>query len=295
MKDIFVREDIAKPENRVNLALFHLQMNEDFHIWFCSKLCIPTNSLIYPTKNLLGDRPDLAIKNNGTLLGYIEVELGDENQPQLSAYRKKYQTENSRVYSITGKSHHGSDLSLEEISEFLSERINNTPHSQAYLSMLYLRDLIDAYSDNTASNKRSAVNNEVLNSPFVSRLLEGLKNYAPDPDLKKAVPGRYYCDTIGKNGFSLRVYSHISTDSNKSVALLSISSGREYIMFQSVQKYRKYLDHKNPADVERFISFVQNTLRAPINALSETRRHNVPISIVTKNLDGLIEVIKPIL
>ena len=31
MNDIFVREDIAKPENRVNLALFHLQMDDKFH------------------------------------------------------------------------------------------------------------------------------------------------------------------------------------------------------------------------------------------------------------------------
>lgn len=295
MKDIFVREDIAKPENRVNLALFHLQMNEAFHHWFCSKLGIPLSSLIYPIKNLSGDRPDLAIKNNGTLLGYIEVELGDENQPQLSAYRKKYQTENCKVYSITGKSYHRSDLSLEEISEFLSEKINNAAHSQTYLSMLYLRELIDTYSGNTASTARTEVSSEVLNTPFVSRLLDALKNYAPEPVQRKAVPGKYYCDTVGEKGFSLRVYSPASSVATKSLSLLAISGGRTAIIFQSAQKYRKYLSHKNPSDVELFINFIQITLGAPIKTLPENSRCELPISIVTKNLDGLIEVLKPIL
>lgn len=36
--DIFVNEDISKPENRINLALFHLQMNSNFHNWFFNKL-----------------------------------------------------------------------------------------------------------------------------------------------------------------------------------------------------------------------------------------------------------------
>lgn len=294
MKDIFVREDIAKPENRINLAIFHLQMNESFHQWFCSKLGIPISSLIYPTKNLSGDRPDLAVKNDGVLLGYIEVELGDENQPQLNAYRKKYQTDNCKVYSITGKSYHRSDLSLEEIGAFLTEKIMNATLSQTYLSMLYLRELIDTYSGDTSSNTRSAVSSEVLNTPFVSRLLEALKNYAPEPHQRRAEPGKYYCDTVGEKGFSLRVYSHRSSVSTKSLSLLAISNGRDGIIFQSAYKYRKYLSHKNPADIERFISFIHGTLGAPINTLPENSRCEIAISTVAKNLDGLIEVIIPI-
>jgi len=295
MKDIFVREDIAKPENRINLAIFHLQMNERFHNWFCGKLSIPASSLIYPTKNLAGDRPDLVIKNNGALLGYIEVELGDENHSQLSAYRQKYQTENCKVYSITGKANHRSALSLHEIGEFLSEMINHTPHAQTYLSMLYLIELIDTYSGSTPSTTRNAASNEVLNSPFVSRLLDGLKNYAPDPYQRKAEPGKYYCDTVGEKGFSLRVYSPRSTVTTKSLALLSISNGRDSIIFASADKYRKYLSHKKASDVEPFIGFIQITLGAPILTLPENSRCELPISVVTKNLDGLIEVIKPIL
>lgn len=84
--NIFVNEDISKPENRVNLTLFHLQMDESFHIWFCSKLKIPISSILFPVKNSVGDRPDYIIKNNGLTIGYAEVELGDENISQLESY-----------------------------------------------------------------------------------------------------------------------------------------------------------------------------------------------------------------
>lgn len=294
MEDIFVREDIAKPENRINLALFHLQMNEIFHSWFCGKLGLPTSSLIYPTKNLAGDRPDLVIKNSGIILGYIEVELGDENQTQLLAYRKKYQSENRRVYSITGKSYHRSDLSLEEISEFLGVALSKMTHTQTYLSMLYLKELIDAYSGNFQSNTRSAVSNEMLNTPFVSRLLDALKDYAPEPGQRRAIPGKYYLDTVSEKGFSLRVYSHLSTVQSKSLALLSISNGRDNIMFASSDKYRKYLSHKNTSSVERWISFVQYTLGAPIHKLPENGRFELNISTALMHIDELVEVIKPI-
>ncbi len=119
MEDIFVREDIAKPENRVNLALFHLQMDEGFHKWFCEELQLPVSAIIYPTENLSGDRPDLIVKDGDKTIGYIEVELGDENKSQLSTYRYKYANDKTKIFSITGKSFHNSDLSLEEISAFL--------------------------------------------------------------------------------------------------------------------------------------------------------------------------------
>src|ERR1035437_2697810 len=119
MHNIFVKEDIAKPENRVNLAIFHLQMVDEFHNWFCNKLNISNEAIIFPTENLDGDRPDFIIKEENHIHGYIEVELGGENKFQLSSYRGKYETDKRRIFSITGKIAQGSDLGLDEIKSYL--------------------------------------------------------------------------------------------------------------------------------------------------------------------------------
>ncbi|MFZ2724759.1 MAG: hypothetical protein WAX77_00735 [Methylococcaceae bacterium] len=97
--DIFVNEDISKPENRVNLALFHLQMNDVFHQWFCERLQLPVTSIIYPTKNINANRADYIVKEGDKILAYIEVELGNENKPQLSSY----EIHNVRILSYYGK------------------------------------------------------------------------------------------------------------------------------------------------------------------------------------------------
>lgn len=293
MKDIFVREDIAKPENRLNLALFHLQMDEGFHKWFCEKLKIPVSSIIYPTENLLGDRPDLIVKNADRTIGLIEVELGDENKSQLSSYRNKYGSDEIKILSISGKSFHRSDLSLEEIKDFLSNNLNKLSNKQKVLSAEYLIKLINTYSNNNPTNTRNPVSDEVLNRLFVSRLLFSLEDFKPEPNQKRAISGKYYIDTNGEKGFSFRVYSVEST--SRSISLLSITKGRDFITFLSAEKYRKYLNHKNESDVECWINFIQNNLKLPINKINFAARLESPISTVEKYFDDLIKVIIPLI
>ncbi len=295
MKDIFVNEDISKPENRVNLALFHLQMVNDFHNWFCKKLNIPESSLIYPIENLSGDRPDYVVKNDNKIIGYIEVELGDENKSQLLRYRNKYENENIKIFSITGKPAHNSDLSLEEIGNFLKNNLPNFANQQIVLSAKYLIKLIETFSKNTPTKSRNPVSEEVLNRPFVKRLLEALKDYQPESNLRRAVPGKYYCDTTSKKGFSFRVYSVESTLQTKSISLLSITKGRDFITFLSAEKYRKYLNHKNESDVENWINYIQNVLKLPIDKINFAQRLEAPISSVEKHFDELIKVIVPLI
>ena len=295
MEDIFVREDIAKPENRVNLALFHLQMDNNFHKWFCTKLNIPKTSIIYPTENLSGDRPDYVIRNAKKTIGYVEVELGDENKSQLSSYRFKYENDQIKIFSISGKSSQNSDLSLEEISSYLNKQLNLQSNDQKKQSAKYLIKLIETYTINNISYSRNPVSEEVLNRPFVNKLLDTLKEYQPEPSQKRATPGQYYCDTNSEKGFSFRVYSIESTLQTKSISLLSITKGRDFITFLSADKYRKYLNHKDEADVKNWIDYIQNYLKLPIHKISFAGRRESPISTVNKYFDDLIKVIIPLI
>lgn len=289
MKDIFVREDIAKPENRVNLALFHFQMEDDFHKWFCGKLSIPISSIIYPTENLYGDRPDFIVKNAGKIIGYIEVELGDENKSQLSTYRYKYKSDQVKIYSITGKSFQKSDLSLEEISTYLSSKLDKLSNDQKGLSAQYLIKLIETYSNNILSYTRNPVSDEVLNRPFVNKLLYALEDHKPDDNQNRAEPGKYYIDTNSPKGFSFRVYSPIATQ--KSTSLLSITKGRDYITFLSEEWYRKYLDHKSEIDVNNWINFITQDLKLPINTVMLKGRLEISVSTVDKHFEKLLTLV----
>lgn len=295
MNDIFVNEDISKPENRLNLALFHLQMDIDFHEWFCNKLGIPVSSVIYPTQNLNGNRPDYIIKNGAKIIGYIEVELGSENTIQLAAYRARYENTQTKIYSITGQPDSRNDLSLSEICSYFQQRIQSISNPQTALSANYLINLIESYSNDSAVQTRNAVSEDVLQKPFVRKLFEGLKEYNPMPNQSKAVPGRFYCDTVSEKGFSFRVYSVESTLATKSVSLLSISGGRDYITFLSAEKYRKYLNHKNRTDIEIWISFIVDVLQLPIHTISFNGRLNAPIEKVELNFDEMIDCIKPLI
>lgn len=293
MNDIFVREDIAKPENRINLAIFHLQMIEEFHRWFCTKLGLPKEAVIYPTENLAGDRPDFIIKNGQHTLGYIEVELGGENKTQLLNYRNKYEKNSRRVFSITGLKTPTSDLGLDELKTFLLTQYDNTNNSQTKMSIDYLFKLIDTYTNNVSSYSRNPVSKEVLERPFVNNLLTALCNYKPDTNQKRAEPGKYYCDTNSPKGFSFRVYSPYAAQ--KSLSLLSITKGSEYITFLSAEKYRHYLAHKSINDVESWIAFITKKLSLPVDKKEFDGRANISLSIVSNYFDDLITHIKKLI
>lgn len=287
MDDIFVNEDISKPENRVNLALFHFQMNNEFHNWFCEKLKIETSSVIYPIQNTGSIRPDFIVKNGEEVLGCIEVELGRKNESQNSNYEKKYKT----VFSITGKKEHGSHFGLDEIEVFLKEKIIPSSNSQTKLSAEYLVKLIQTYTTNN-SYSRNFISDKMANTLFVRKLLTSLIDYQPNREQTKAEPNNYYVDTIETEGFSFRVYSPFSK--NKSISLFSITKGSDCISFLSAAKYRQYLKHKSN-DVNNWIDFITQELKLPINEMPENRRLSISISTVLNNFETLINNIKPLI
>ena len=82
--DVFVNEDVSKPENRVNLALFSLMQQTWFREWFLDKLELATDAVVYPAKTQKEhQRPDFRVATpDGTRSAWIEVELS-KNQEQL--------------------------------------------------------------------------------------------------------------------------------------------------------------------------------------------------------------------
>jgi len=285
MNDMFVREDISKPENRINLAIFHLLMIDEFREWIFNKLNIDVNSTVYPVTNSGGNRPDMIIKNGEKVIGCIEVEIGNENVSQTLAYSKCY----DRVFTISGLKRHNSDLSLEHVKDFINAAERSKFNSQQILSLNYLSKLIDSYIYGFDTNSRTQISEKVSGHPFFNKIIKELSDLISG-DFSKIYPGQIGIDTVKDEGLSLKVYSRLSN--NNKLALISRSGGRDTIIFQSALKYRKYLSNK-PEAVERWIEFVDGQLNGDIKTLDENKRVSIPIDkIDNENLKIMIILIR---
>jgi len=269
MEDLFVREDISKPENRINLAIFHLMMVDEFREWFYRKLNIDRSSVIYPVTNSGGNRPDMIIKNGSKTTGCIEVELGSENVSQTQTYSQHYE----RIYTISGLKSHNTDLSLEEVKDFINNVDKSSYNPQQVLSMTYLSKLIETYIYGFESNTRTQISEKVSEHSFFKVIIDSLQDIISD-SISKIYPGEIVIDTVKDEGFSLKVYSSLSN--NKKLALISRSGGRDTIIFQSADKYKHYLSDK-PEEVIKWIEFVDNELHGNISSLGKNNRISIPM------------------
>ena len=108
--DIFIREDLSKPENRINVAMFGLMTQDWFRTWFLERLDLSTDAVVYPPVNESGKRPDFRVDSfDGSVLARIEVELGAD-PGQVANYAKTFA---EPVKSVFGRRSHGGDLSLD--------------------------------------------------------------------------------------------------------------------------------------------------------------------------------------
>ena len=249
---IFVSEDMSKPENRVNVALFGLMTQDWFRLWLLEKLGLPTDSVIYPPTNSRGSRPDLAVSapDLSRALAWIEVELGT-NAGQIADYRNRY---SECVKSIWGRREDCGDLSLEEIDEFLGEHLDSL-QPQVQMNVKHLRKLIRQGLDgHSRSGGRSEVSEEMLNHPLVSglicRLGDRLKITAG-----RIRPGELKADAIGESGFSLRTYSPIPT--GRSVFLMSIRAGSQEVMFPTRGWLETYLPRQYRTAIEEYVTLLK--------------------------------------
>ncbi|MBV5343499.1 hypothetical protein JZU68_07780 [bacterium] len=294
VKEFHYKEDTSKPENRVNLTLFHLLMNDGVKEYIFRKLELDTYCVVYPAPNLvteefdIGDRPDFKIEKDGKLVGYIEVELG-KDIAQINKYNQKT-ADHIRIYSIFGKPSDGGDLSLEEIYYYLKENQGTIIRgAQDYWSLRLLLKLIEYYvieGNFKSNNKRASISESMRNSSMITALYEGVGSQnILDQESDKPEKGKLILNTVGEGGFSLRVYARNSKTA--SFSLMWRSGGRETIYFPAHIKMVKYVSNKQ--FVERYANLLISLGCTDIMDISERQSTSLNIKTVEANMDKLID------
>jgi hypothetical protein len=253
MTDIFIREDLSRPENRINVALFGLLTVPEFAGWFRDKLQLPTDTVIYPPRNTANDagagRPDFEAKlaDTSKVIAQIEVEI-TRNIEQLQRFRRMFPTQ--RVLAIWGRPSSECDLSLEEIEAFLRTAAQwKSP--QARVNAEHLRLLIhDALEGARASPGRAAVGDEMWESPLMVGLRTAIGSRLVRLGGGKArlglgEVGVNTTDTTDNKGFSVRVASRVANDG--SVSVLNRKAGAPAIGFSTKAWLRHYLPERHGA------------------------------------------------
>jgi hypothetical protein len=302
---IHFKEDTAKPENRTNLALFSILMIPEVHDFLCTHLEILHNIIICPSPNLqteefaLSSRPDFKVVkslDDKDIFAYIEIELGKEDESQISNYRS---LTNKRIYSIVGKKSYREgmqgkgDLSLEEIHNFAKGLKEKYLNSQQHASLELFCNLVQYYVEEESYNlllKRSNLSEKMLNTTLIQAVFDhfGRDNILGTGNIKR---GHISLDTITENGFSLRVYS---TETRMGVSLMSRSGGRPTIEFPSWVKLKKYFPYK-VAEVEEFVNVIFALGAYEIKSLSEKQRAKLGLETVENNFGKIAKTIEGLL
>ena len=271
--DLFVNEDISKPENRVNLALFSLMQQDWFREWILKQLCLPVDAVVYPPTNIRGRRPDLKVDRGGSELAMIEVELGT-NPGQAQDYQGQFDV----VKTIWGRKNSGCDLSLEEVAEFLEEPRCLSPQTQ--INVQHLSKLIEeGLRGHLSSGERGNVSEEMWNHRLVVALRDLLGGRLEATTNRVGI-GHLKADTIGKDGFSLKVNRR---DRSGEVALFSISGGT-HLIFPSRQKLNRCLPNHQD-DVDAYRSLI-TAIGCDVDVPGENAHPHLPIE---PNLDAVLK------
>ena len=285
--DLFLNEDLSRPENRVNVALFGLMPQDWFREWFLAQLGLTTDAVVYPPKNWNGARPDLKVAGrDGSTLAWVEVELSS-NAAQAEDYERRY---SEPIKTVWGRQSNGGNLSLDEIADRLRNQ-TNLP-LQTAINVQHLIGLIQEGLEGFSSPQgRASVSDEVWER---NPLVLGLRKRLGDDKLRRnlgsgAPPVGYLkadtTDTPNNQGFSLGVNSNEST--NGTLKIMSITAGRPTVYFPSLVKLNKYLPgHK--AEVQAYASALRE-LGIDIGRYRENQRPSLPLDDVLGKLDALAE------
>ena len=270
--DLFVNEDTSKPENRVNLALFSLMQQDWFREWLLERLGLPSDAVVYPPTNVVSRRPDLKVVRDGSELAVIEVELGT-NAAQAEDYRQQF----GETKTIWGRENSGSDLSLEEIAEFLGEPRHLSP--QTTINVQHLVKLIEkGLLGHSSSGERNHVSERMWGHPLVFELRVRLGDRLEATTNRVGI-GYLKADTVGKEGFSLKVNRR---DKSGDVALMSITGGA-HLIFPSRRKLSRCLPN-HQAEVDAYMSLIA-TMGCDVDVDGENARPRLPLD---PNLDTLL-------
>ena len=278
--DLFTPEDISKPENRINLAIFSLMQQDRVREALLEKLGLCPDAIVYPSKGARDLRPDFKVLRGCSTLAWIEVELGKDEQ-QAECY---YDAFPEPVKTIWGRKTDGGDLSLEEIADYLDEQTDFPP--QVTVNVRHLTELIRVgLANHSRSRGRANVSDEMWNHPLMLGLRERLGDRLKRTTGK--VPEGYLktdtTATKNSQGFSLRVNANESNIG--SLSLMNVTAGRSQVQFPSLAKLRKYLPEHH-VEVGAYSSALVD-LGLDIGRYGEQQRGSLPLNAVLGGLDEL--------
>ncbi len=286
--DIFVNEDLKKPENRVNVALFFLMQQNWFREWFLRQLDLDPNAIVYPPKNTeKRTRPDLVVVRCNKKLAWIEVELS-KNSGQLREYEDQY---SEPIKAVWGKS---GDLSLVKIARYLEDKLGDESQEpflpQATLSVMVLVKLIrEGIEGHVGNPSRGRVSEEMCRHPLVAGLKERLKDKLRCESAPLA-DGELRASAFSEHGFSLRVRSPKAKEGTVSVLNISGSTGNEIVHFSTKNHLEKYL----PGSRDKIKNYVLllHCIDSDINPEPSGNDIRIRMNKVLKHLDKLARCVQ---
>ena len=271
--ELFVREHVTAPENRLNLALFALLNVDVFRLWFLHRLNLPDDSVVYPPKNVAGGRPDfVAVRPDGRVLCWIEVELGAPDGPQLDMY---YSTLGDRIICIAG--HGGGDLApdyleLDEVAEQVA-RMQAGMNRQQQRSAQVLLELIGLLVRKGQTWDYVDPDDGLRREPLIVALVERLPNQVifGTPPLP---PGKILLSTGTQKAWTLRVYSHTSKTDRSFSVMWNPAVGRGVVRVPSQAWLNRHLP-KGGAAAE-YGAWLAEAFDVDVSALTDAQNAPVP-------------------
>ena len=191
---------------------------------------------------------------------------GETDPEQVSRFRKRL---GEPIYTIWGLEGDGGHLSLEQMAEFLDKRMQEDDLSpQVRANVTHLRGLIEIglYGYRPLS-KRVEVSNDMKNHWLVRVLCESLGDRL-NFELSRIGPDEIKADTLGSGGFSLRVFSKVSTSGE--VSIMNITAGRDEVNFSARQHLEQYLPN-HLAEIGSYANMLR-TMGCDLDASSRRER-----------------------
>ena len=276
--DIFIKEDLNKPENRLNMVIFGLLLNNSFRHRFLQALGIHQDAVIYKPADLKGNRPDFAIEDlEGNLVGYIEVEW-DQDPEQLDRYKKKAQP--LEVYSIGGSETAGHSITLIQLVALAWEAYEDDPVPQLELMVRHLQ--LQVRGAPPSHQPATPVREQLLTS--LGRALEaaGVINWGDAP----VTPGNLYMNARSAGGLSVRGYSARSGD--KTVSIFHRSSNSSTVSFTKLDRLADYLPDQKEK-LQQWARFLEASLGTDMTLRNSSGYCDVAVERVEAVLPRLIE------
>jgi len=140
-----------------------------------------------------------------------------------------------------------------------------------------------------SNNKRTSLSVAMRDSLIITALYEnvGVEHILDQPGSKHQ-DGKLLFNTVGENGFSVRVFSRKSQSS--SISLMNRTGGGNTIHFPSYLKLKLYISDNE--FIQRYTNFLISHGCRDIKEITEMQQTSLPIKIVEANMEKLSNCIR---